>query len=87
MCRNLTVVIDCACSKRVLEIFEKIKNCDCVKVVLFHRLEMSFCIVCGNEVRTLDKMINIINYHLSEENNEMLYYVEEPLMCVERVFR
>jgi len=87
MCRNLTVVIDCACSNRVIEILEKIKLCDCVKVVLFQRFEMSFCPICENEDRTLDKIMNILEHILSDDNDHLLYYLEEPLMCVEKVFR
>jgi len=87
MCRNLTVVIDCVCSKRVIEIYEKKNKCDCLLNVLFYKLEVSFCINCELEETTMDKIISVINFFASGEDDVFLYYEEDPLMCVERIFR
>jgi hypothetical protein len=87
MCRNRIVVLDCACSKRVIEIFEKIKSCDCVINVLFQKLEVSFCSLCQDDNRSIEKIYNIIHFFTIGGVDVSLYYNEDPSVCVERVFR
>ena len=86
MCRNKIIVIDCVCTQRVVEIFEKINECDCVKVVLFQKLEMTLCPLCEEYDKTLVKIYNVIEHILSEDNLPVYYY-EDPSMCVETIFR
>lgn len=87
MCCNLTVVIDCACTKRVLEIFERINVCDCVKNVLFQKLEMSFCKLCEGHLNITDQVVSIIKHFALEDKEAQPYYYEEPLVCTEKIFR
>lgn len=87
MCRHLTVVIDCACNNRVIEIYEKFGLCDCVIEVLFHSFEVSFCYNCKSDDRTLHKLYNLLEFFLSYEPDMKLYYNEDPCVCVEKVFR
>lgn len=86
MCRNKIIVIDCVCTQRVVEIFEKINVCDCVKVVLFQSLEMTICPICEEDYKTIVKIYSVIEHILSEDD-QPVYYYEDPYMCVEKVFR
>jgi len=87
MCCNLIVVVDCVCNNRILEVYEIKKDCDCIKNVLFQKLEMSFCPLCENSLDILDKLFNIIEHFVLKEEDVELYYNESPFLCTERVFR
>lgn len=87
MCRDLTLVFDCVCAKRVLEIYEKIKRCDCLKIVLFKKLESSFCFNCEqNSDVVVAKVMSVIRHFLLDDKNELFYY-NDPLVCIEKIYR
>lgn len=89
MCCFLSIVLDCACSNRVLEIFEKIKNkkCDCLHVVLFQKLEVSFCQLCEQNETSIEKVYNILEYYIGGKSEVVLYYSEDPQVCTEKIYR
>lgn len=86
MCYNLSVVLDCACSNRVLEIHDEINSCNCLKIVLFQRLEVTFCKLCEQYDSSIEKICNIIEYFIGEDSSET-FYSEDPLLCVEKIYR
>lgn len=86
MCYHLSVVLDCACSNRVLEIYDKIKFCDCLKRILFQRLEVTFCKLCENYSSSIIKIQSVIEYFVGGVSSDT-FYSEDPLVCVEKIYR
>lgn len=85
MCRDLIVILDCLCSNRAIEILEQVEKCDCCFFIEFKAFEVSFCDLCEKNIDdTISKIENLIRYYIGEEEN---VFYDEPIYCVEKVFR
>lgn len=84
MCRNLSIFIECFCTKRIVESYYK-KRCQCL-IINLKNLQTGVCYLCINKMNeNIKKIFNIINYFENESSIE-LYYLHDVFCCVERLY-
>ena len=84
MCQHLSVVFDCFCSNRVVEIYTRQNGCGCLFKVKFHSIKAFVCPLC-TDIKLTRKISNAIEHFLIDDG-VVLDYNEDPLCCVEKVF-
>ena len=84
MCRKVTVLIECFCSNRIIEIHNR-TACNCLQFSFLNNIKAVFCLRCEQDlVCCLKKCADILIYFDTEK--EKLFYINDPRFCYQQVF-